>query len=64
MGHCNCLVELERVCSNVDAILFAVEAGVRMVKSKTYTSVPLMIIITIIIIIIIILVIIVIIIII
>ena len=39
-GHCNCLAGLGGVCSHVGAILFAVEAGVRMLKSKTCTSVP------------------------
>jgi len=36
-GHCNCLAGLAGVCSHVGAILFAVEAGVRMLKSKTCT---------------------------
>ena len=39
-GHCNCLAGLGGVCSHVGAILFAVEAGVRMRKSRTCTSVP------------------------
>ena len=39
-GHCNCLAGLGGVCSHVGAILFAVEAGVRMLKSRTCTSVP------------------------
>lgn len=37
-AHCNCLAGLGEVCSHVGAILFAVEAGVKMVKSKSCTS--------------------------
>ena len=40
MGHCNCMAGLGEVCSHVGAVLFAVEAGVRMLKAKTCTSVP------------------------
>ena len=39
-GHCNCMAGLGEVCSHVGAILFAVEAGVRMLKSRTCTSLP------------------------
>ena len=39
-GHCNCMAGLGEVCSHVGAMLFAVEAGVRMIKARTCTSVP------------------------
>lgn len=34
------MVGLGEVCSHVGAVLFAVEAGIRMLKAKTCTSVP------------------------
>ena len=39
-AHCNCLAGLGEVCSHVGAVLFTVEAGVRMLKSKSCTSEP------------------------
>jgi hypothetical protein len=39
-AHGNCMAGLGEVCSHVGAILFAVEAGVRIVKAKTCTSMP------------------------
>lgn len=39
-AHCNCMAGLGEVCSHVGALLFAVEAGVRIVKAKTCTSLP------------------------
>ncbi|XP_078351893.1 uncharacterized protein LOC144636534 [Oculina patagonica] len=39
-GHCNCMAGLGEVCSHVGAMLFAVEAGVRMIKARTCTSAP------------------------
>ena len=39
-AHCNCMAGLGGACSHVGAILFAVEAGVRIKRSTTCTSVP------------------------
>ena len=39
-AHCNCMAGLGGVCSHVGAILFAVEAGVRLMKARSCTSVP------------------------
>lgn len=39
-AHCNCMAGLGEVCLHVGAILFAVEASVRLQKAKTCTSVP------------------------
>ena len=38
-AHCNCMAGLGGACSHVGAILFAVEAGVRIKRSTTCTSV-------------------------
>ena len=39
-AHCNCMAGLGEVCSHVGEILFAVEARVRMLKSRTCPLVP------------------------
>jgi len=39
-GHCNCMAGLRELCFHVGAVLFAVKAGVRMLRAKTCTSVP------------------------
>ena len=39
-AHCNCMAGLGGTCSRVGAIRFAVEAGVRIKRSTTCTSVP------------------------
>ena len=35
MAHCNCMAGLCEACSHVGALLFAIEAGVRMQESLT-----------------------------
>ena len=39
-AHYNCVAGPGGACSHVGAILFAVETGVRIKRSTTYTSVP------------------------
>ena len=39
-AHCNCMAGLGGACSRVGAIRFAVDAGVRIRRSTTCTSVP------------------------
>ena len=39
-AHCNCLAGLGEVCSHVGAVLFAVEAGVRIREAQMCTSLP------------------------
>lgn len=38
MAHCNCMAGLCEACSHVGALLFAIEAGVRMRESVTCTQ--------------------------
>ena len=38
MAHCYCMTGLCEPCSHVGALLFAIEAGVRMRESVTYTQ--------------------------
>lgn len=39
-AHCNCKAGLSAVCSHVGALLFAVEANIRLEEKQTCTSVP------------------------
>ena len=38
VAHCNCMAGLCEACSHVGAVLFAIEAGVRMIDSVTCTQ--------------------------
>lgn len=39
-AHCTCMAGLGETCSYIAALLFGLEAGVKLLKEKTCTSLP------------------------
>lgn len=37
-AHCTCIVGLSKACSHIGALLYAIETGVRIRESTTYTE--------------------------